>query len=228
MKRRTDMHKYTTALLTVALAFTLLSAPAFAWQAVRSGQKSFKRAWRAYTSLQQDKATMYFKKAATSYAKALAADPPSRTARFASTLTMAGMSFYYAGQLDACINAMHLASSKNKKIWEAYLFTGLSHARQGDKAKTVEFLNRYLESRPSQRILSNSVTQQIENMEADSGSLDDAVTQIEKSTMSQYVDNIIHTNTRSSNPSIERCSGAYWWRKYKAPCSETGYGLNSM
>jgi hypothetical protein len=222
------MHKHTNTLLTLILAFFLFATPAHAWESVRSGQKSFERAWQAFTSLQQDTATMYFKKAATFYEKALSADPPSRTARFASTLTMAGMSFYYAGQQDACINAMGMASGKNGKIWETYLFTGLSHARQGDKIKTIEFLNHYLDSRPSQRILSNSVSRQIESMETDFTSLNEAVTQIEKAITLQYIDNINHTNSRSSNPSIERCSGPYWWRKYKAPCSQTGYGLNSM
>ena len=172
-----------------------------------TGQKNFERAWQAYTSLQPDKADKFFKTAATAYAKALAADPPSRTARFASTLAMAGISFYYAGRYEECIDTMGLAYRKEDRIWEANLFIGLSRARLDDKAKAVKFLNLYLQSTPSQRILSNSIAQQIKVLEADSSPLSDAADQIEKAIPLQFVNNInLNNSPRSSNPATERCS----------------------
>jgi len=222
------MYKKIAILLTLSLTIFLLTPSAFAWRSVRTGQKNFERAWQAYTYLQQDKAVEYFKTSADAYAKALAADPPSRTARFASTLAMAGISFYYAGRYAECIEAMETAHRKEKRIWEANLFIGLSHARLGEKAKAIESLNAYLESLPSQRILSNSVTEQIKDIEGDSTSLADAADHIDKATTSQFVDNInFNHSPRTSNPSIERCSGTYWWRNNRAPCESTGYGLNS-
>ena len=223
------MNKYTTPLLVFIFAFVLFGPPAFAWKEVRTGQRNFERAWQAYTSSQPDKANKFFKVAATAYAEALAADPPSRTARYASTLTMAGISFYYAGRHEECIDAMGLAYKKENKVWEANLFIGLSNARLGDKARAVEFLNLYLQSMPSQRILSSSVTQQLKNLETGSGSLSDSVKQIEKVLPLQFINNTTFNNApRSSNPSFERCGGSFWWRKNKAPCSGSGYGLNSL
>ncbi len=222
------MQKHIATILTFAVVFALLSPSAFARSMTRTGQKNFERAWQAYTSRQQEKAALSFKKASTAYAKALAENPPSRVALFASTLTMAGISFYHSGRFKECIKTMTLAFTKNKKIWETNIFIGLSQARLGDKAKTIEFLTRYLQSMPSQRILSDSVTRPIESINADSVTLIDAADQIDKSMILQFINNINLNNSRSSNPAIERCSGNFWWRRNRSPCTETGYGLNSM
>lgn len=223
------MNKYITPLLTIIVTFMLLAPPAFAWRSVRTGQRTFERAWLAYVSLQQDKADEFFKDAATAFSTALAVDPPSRTSQYASTLTMAGISFYYAGKYEECITTMELAHGKDNKIWEANIFIALSNARLGNKDNALEFLILYLQSMPSQRNLSKAVMQQIEDIETGSRSLEEGIGQIEKALPLQFINNInLNNASRSSNPAIERCGGAYWWRKNRSPCFETGYGLNSM
>lgn len=224
----TFMNRHTKIILLFIVASILFAPPAFAWKSVRVGQKNFERAWERYTMLEPDKANEFFKKSADAFAEALAADPPSKTARFISTLTMAGMSFYFADRYEESIDAMELVQRKEKKIWETNIFIGLAKARLGDETKAVEFLNLYLQSMPSQRVLSNAVTQQLEQLGTKSVTLIDATANIDKALQLQFIENINWNNSRSTNPANERCSGSLWWRKNRAPCSEAGYGLNSM
>lgn len=223
------MQKKVFISLVTILVLGVFVSSAFAWRSVRTGKHNFEKAWLAYANLQDAKAMSYFEQSASAFAEALAVDPPSKTARYVSNLTMAGISFYYAGRYDECIENMTLAHRKEKRIWEANLFIGLSHGRLGNKANAIEFLNLYLQSMPSQRNLSDTVIKQLAALDAGETTLAEALNEVDKATQLQFIHNIsLNFTPRSSNPSTERCSGAYWWRKNSSPCFPTGYGLNSM
>ncbi len=213
------MKKILGVLLGAALVIVLLTPSAQAWRSVRTGQKNFERAWSAFLFKRSDKATEYFGKAADAFGLALAENPPSRTTMFPSNLTMAGISAYYAGRYDQAINALDKAIYKDDTIWEAFLYTALSHARQGDKAKTVEYLERYLKSNPSQPILSNVVQKQLTDLQTDSGPLDGVAPALEEAAFRQFDNNVTFKGRNTSNDAGQ-CNGTFWWRNSKAPCSQ--------
>lgn len=210
------MKKHLTPLLIVIVATTVFASSAFAWRSVRTGQKNFERAWSAYLFKRPDRADKYFTKAANAFGEALAENPPSRTTMFASNLTMAGMSLYYAGRYQEAVDAMDKARSKDRRIWETYLFSALAYASMQDKGEAIKSMEAFLNASPGQPILSNAVQHQLTDLQTDSGTLETAVTVIEKATAQQYENNYTLTNT--PNPA-ERCNGNYWWRYNKAPCA---------
>lgn len=214
------MKKKLLAVVFVVVFAVCFSAPAFAWKNVRIGKWNFEKAWMAYVMLKDDMSTEYFKAAADSFGKALAADPPSRTARFVSNLTMAGISFYMAGRYAECIDAMTMAYRTENSMWEANLYIGLAWARQGNKNKAVTFFKKYLESMPSQRTLSDDVAKQLDEMAQGVTTLNDAASSIAKAAQLQFIRNIsLNFSPHSLSPPQEQCSGAYWWRRNNAPCS---------
>ena len=214
------MKKQIVVFLATALAVVLFASSALAWRSVRTGQKNFERAWSAYLFKQPDKAQGYFVKAADAFAEALAETPPSRTTMFASNLAMAGISLYHAGRYQECIDAMAKAMTKDGRMWEAPLYTALSHARLGEAAKTVESLKAYLKTSPTQAILSEEVNRQLTNLETGSGSLDGAADAVDAAAFDQFSNNETFTGPNASNGN-ERCDGVYWWRNNKSPCSQS-------
>lgn len=216
------MKKHLTIPLIVFVMATLFATSAFAWRSVRTGQKNFERAWSAYLFRRADNAQKYFTKAADAFGSALAEKPPSRTTMFASNLAMAGISFYHAGRYQDCIDAMDKAKRKERKLWEAYLFAALSHARLGDKAQTIESLKAYINTSPTQPILSSEVNRQLTDLETDSGTVGAAADVLDKAAFEQFENNMKFTGRAASNPN-ERCNGNYWWRTNRTPCSEKQY-----
>lgn len=211
------MKKQLTFIITIILTVSLLSSTAFAWRSVRTGQKNFERAWSALHFQRMDRAMEYFSKAAESFGQALAEQPPSRTTMFASNLTMAGMSLYYAGRYQECVDTMDKATSKDKRIWEGYLYKALSLASMEDKEGTIKALTAYIQSSPGQPILSSTVMKQLTDLETDSGSLAEAIPAIENAAVSQFENNY---NLQISPNENNQCSGQYWWRYNKAPCAK--------
>lgn len=204
-------------MLTVIVATLLLASSALAWRSVRTGQKNFERAWSALLFKRMDKANEYFAKAADSFGQALAEQPPSRSTMFPSNLTMAGMSLYYAGRYQECIDAMDKATQKNDRIWEGFLYKGLSFAAMDEKEKVIKNLTAYIKSSPGQYTISNEVEKQLTNLETETGSLQDAITAIQKAAIDQFEDNYTLQSSPNDN---EQCSGMFWWRYNKAPCTE--------
>lgn len=213
------MKKTIGVLLATVLAIVLLIPSAHAWRSVRTGQKNFERAWSAFLFKRSDKAMEYFGKAADAFGLALEENPPSRTTLFPSNLTMSGISAYYAGRYDQVIEALDKAIYKDDTIWEAYLYTALAYARQGDKAKTVEFLERYLKANPSQPILSNAVQKQLTDLQTDSGPLDSVAPALEAAAFRQFSNNVTFSNRDGSNDAGQ-CNGPFWWRNNRAPCNQ--------
>lgn len=211
------MKKVITILLGTVLAVVLFLPPAHAWRSVRTGQKNFERAWSAYLYKRPDKASEYFGKAADAFGLALAENPPSRTTMFASNLTMAGISSYYAGRYDQAIDAMDKAINKDDTIWEAYLYTALSYARKGDKAKAEEFLKRYLKSNASQPILSDAAARQLTDLDTDSGSLEGVAPALEDAAYRQFINNVNFTGRYPATVDGQ-CNSPFWWRNNRAPC----------
>ncbi len=208
---------YLTA-LTSLLVTALLTTSALAWQSTRIGERNFQRAWSAYAYKRPEAAKQYFTAAATSFAEGLAQTPPARSTMFASNLAKAGMSFYYAGRYQESIDTMGKAAKKDDRLWEAFLYSGLSYARLGNKAKTLEQFQTFLKASPAQPLLSSEVSNQMNELEMENGSLADAVAAIEKAALAQTLRNI--NFGQDSNTPIERCSGRYWWRYNKAPCEK--------
>ncbi|WP_419785306.1 tetratricopeptide repeat protein [Pseudodesulfovibrio sp.] len=208
------------------LFVAVVSTPdAHAWRNVRTGKSNFERAWSAFMFKRPEKAKPYFVEAADAFGQALAENPPSRTALFPSNLTMAGISSYYAGRYEQSLAAMQRATDKDDSIWEAYIYSALAQARQGDKAKTVESLKAYIRSNPSQSILSSEVQRQITDLETDSASLEKVITPLEDALSRQFHNNVIFVGPRADNPS-ELCSGPFWWRNNRKPCEHDMYYNN--
>lgn len=164
------MKKTVVILVGLILAVVVLLSQAYAWRSVRTGQKNFERAWSAYLYKRAEKANEYFAKSADAFGLALAENPPSRTTMFTSNLTMAGISSYYAGRYDQAIDAMGKAIYKDDTIWEGFFYTALSYARKGDKAKTLEFMERYMRAHPSQPILSGEIRKQMDALKGERSS----------------------------------------------------------
>lgn len=211
------MKKSIITLLGAVLAVALLVPSAQAWRSVRTGQKAFERAWSAYLFKRQDSADEYFAKAADAFGQALAENPPSRTTMFASNLTMAGMSMYYAGRYDQAIDAMDKAIFKDDLIWEPFIYTALSHARKEGAPETVKFLKRYLKLSPSQPILTGEVRKQLAGLEEGAATPGNAATALEQALLRQYINNL---NFAGRNPSSVNglCESSFWWRNNRAPC----------
>lgn len=212
------MKKQLSIILVVITTITLLASCAFAWRSIRTGQKNFERAWRAYLSQQPEKAADYYVKAADAFGQALAETPPSRSTMFPSNLAMAGMSLYNAGQYEASINAMEMAAKKDKNLWESYLYAGLSQAQLGNASEAVNGLNAYLDAAPAQAILSAEVEKQITALEAGPTRMDSNIAALEKAMLAQSMRNYTFSKRMPPNSSLEHCSGQYWWRYNKAPC----------
>jgi tetratricopeptide (TPR) repeat protein len=214
------MHK---RILTICLiiAATAMFAPtqSWAWVTVRTGQKNFERAWSAYMFRRDERALEYFTKGADAFGASLSEDPQSRTTQFASNLTMAGMSLYYAGRYDQAVPPLEQVMAKDARVWEAPLFSGLSRARQGDKAGAVTFWESYLKTSPSQAIISNEIVRQIAALDAGKTTIDDAASAVERATFDQYDNNITFTGPKADSPQ-NLCGGSYWWRYSKAPCEK--------
>lgn len=213
------MKKQTLIFISLVIVLTMFATSAFAWRSVRTGQKNFERAWSAYLFKRHEKAKEHYIKAANAFGEALAEKPPSRTTMFASNLTLAGMSLYNADRYEETIDAMKKATSKDRRLWEAPLYTALSQAQLGDKAKTIEALHAYIKTSPGQAILSNEVNKQLTDLETDSGTLESAVKKIEAAIFTQFSQNVT-LNGRSAPDENGLCNGRYWWRYNKAPCSE--------
>ena len=217
------MRKMTSILLA---AMMLLTAVIPASASVRGGDREFERAWRIFSARQADRATDYFKGAAEQYGEAMREDPMSRTMRFQSTLIKAGISSYYAGDFDQSIKAMQLAVRKDERIWESDLYTALSYARKGDRENAMLFIGKFMDSMSSQRFITDAVLRQMPGMKAGTISLEDGFADIDRATKAQFVDNILrNSNRRTMQVPGEECSGAFWWRKNAAPCSQ-GYPWN--
>jgi tetratricopeptide (TPR) repeat protein len=213
--------KKTPIILTIALLAAAVLAPctAGAWTSVRTGQKNFERAWSAYVFRRPDMAAKYFARAADAFGAGLAEDPPSRTTMFPSNLTMAGMSLYYAGRYQEVAAPMEKVMAKDDRIWEAPLYAALASARLGDAAGTIRLFKLYLESSPTQSILSGVVKRQLDALETGSPSLADVVAAVEQAAFDQFDANINQSIGRTSNAQDE-CDGIYWWRFNRSPCAE--------
>lgn len=215
------MNKQTLPALILALAAAIALA-ACSTPPIKKADKNFERAWRAYTSLRTDKAYDYFTEAADHYEKALAQDPPSRVAQFPSSRVKAGMAHYFAGRYKLCIESMMAARRTGERIWEADLFTGLAHARLGDRNNAMGNLALFLEGLPPARMLFTVVRSELAALEAGED-LNRSADVLETAIQKQVVDDIRRTTSPNTiMPATERCSGTFWWRRNKQPCSASG------
>ncbi|MUM78667.1 hypothetical protein GKC30_13585 [Pseudodesulfovibrio sp. F-1] len=212
------MKKKQTILLIALLAVALLAPlPAMAWSSVRTGQKNFERAWLAYTFRRFDQASQHFAQAADAFAAGLAETPPSRTTLFASNLTMAGMSLYYAGRYAEVATPMKRVMDREKRVWEAPLYAALAAARLGDKSSTIALLDAYLKTSPGQPILSAEVSRQLDALESGQPPLTQVAQAIEEAAFAQFDGNINRLSDRRESTS-QSCDGNYWWRNNRQPC----------
>ncbi|WP_285906585.1 hypothetical protein [Pseudodesulfovibrio pelocollis] len=213
--------KKTRIILLIALLVGTLLAPAqaTAWTSVRTGQKNFERAWLAYTFRRFDQASQHFAKAADAFGAGLAEDPPSRTTMFASNLTMAGMSLYYAGRHAEVAAPMRKVMDKENRVWEAPLYAALAAARLGDRAATVDLLTRYLKTSPTQPILSAEVRRQLDALDSGAPALAQVADTIEGAAFEQFDNNINLVGSRGGEMR-DYCDGNYWWRSNRQPCLE--------
>lgn len=210
------MNKHTLIPLALALAALLTACDTLA---VKKADKNFERAWLAYTSLRTDKAAEYFSEAARYYEQALNQDPPSRVAKYPSSRIKAGMSNYFAGRYEQCIASMIAARRFGERLWEADLFTGLAHARLGNRDNAEGNFALFLEGRFMMPALNATVRARIAGLKngEDTGRTAEAV---EQAAQAQVVDIIRRTLSPSTvRPASERCDGAFWWRRSKQPCS---------
>lgn len=211
------MNRNIPTILAALLCMALLTG--CATTAVTTGDKNFERAWNAFNFNQMDKADAYFKAAADNYRETTNDDPPARTTRFRSTRLKAGISFYFAGEYEACVKAMKLAVTRKESVWEANLFSGLSYARMDDKDNTIKSLTLFIDDMSSQRVLTNVVIPQLKGIEDGTIQLQAAADAIDKAFHDQISQNINLSRT-PQNTSIpgEHCSRRYWWRYNKKPC----------
>ncbi|BDQ38633.1 hypothetical protein SYK_29930 [Pseudodesulfovibrio nedwellii] len=216
------MHRFTITILTAILLLATV-APAQAWRSIQNGDKNFERAWRTYTTQQTAKSDGYFVRSADAYSDGLKADPPSRTARFPSTLAKAGISFYYAKRYQECVDTMKVTLTRDKRMWEPALYTALSYARLGDSENTIKTLQTFVTSLSSQRIISDAAVLQVKDLEAGTANLDNVADALDAATQKQFIENISRNNSpRDIGLTAERCNGAYWWRRNMAPCHSSG------
>jgi tetratricopeptide (TPR) repeat protein len=204
-------------------AIILLSAamalPALA-DAVNTGDRNFQRAWRMYVTRNNDRALEYFKASAEAYAEALQQDPMNRTMKFQSSLDMAGIAMYFAGQYDLSIKTLDEAQGEKDKIWDAALFTALSQGRKGDKEAALKAFDRFLDANPSQRLITSEMSRVLPGVENGTVKLSDAIDSIERATQQQFVQNVQRYNNRNGMiPATATCDGSYWWRYNSTPCS---------
>ena len=209
-----NRHTIPALILAVAAVLAACSTPP-----VKTADKNFERAWLAYTTLRTDKAYEYFAEAADYYEKALSLDPPSRVAQYPSSRVKAGMSYYFAGRYAQCIESMLASRRAGDRIWEADLFTGLAHARQGDRDNAIGNFALFLEGLPPVRTLFEIVRSQIAALET-GADLDESADLLEKAVQEQVVTDIrVTVSPNTIVPISERCDGTFWWRHNKQPCS---------
>lgn len=213
------MKKYLIILLALCVTTALLTTSALAWRSVRTGQKNFERAWSAYLGKMPERADKYFAKAADAFGEALAETPPSRSTLFPSNLAMGGMSLYHAQRYEKCLSAMKKAAVRDSSMWEAPLYTGLSHARLGNRESAVKSLQDYLDSSPSQALLSAEVGKQMQALDLDEVTLQKVADLIDAAALEQFQSNSKYSS-RNYPSASEDCSGNRWWRRNKAPCSD--------
>lgn len=221
------MKKTTVSLIIACLAVVTLSSSALAWRSVRTGQKNFERAWRASMSMRQDTAAGYYARAADAFSQALAEVPPSRTTMFSSNLTMAGMSFYYAGRYQECVDTMDkvLTEDRSMNVWEAPLYSALASGELGNKKETVKYLNRLIDYQAYQPILMNVVSRVLPELENGSASLASATEAVGKAALQQFLDNTNTPSVKQENQSTH-CSGRFWWRMNKDTCPQEAVSID--
>lgn len=219
------MSKPIILIVSILIVISILATTAFPWRSVRSGQKSFERAWSAYSFNRMDRADEQFAKSADAFGSALAENPPSRTTMFPSNLNMAGIAFYFAGRYDDCIATMEKLLKKDKRSWEAPLYTALSYARLNNQDDTVKQLEKYLDQSPSQPLISNAVNTQLTAMESGQVQMDNVADALEKGLHDQYENNIQFVGRTVSRES-ERCDAPYWWRNHRKPCENQVIKIN--
>lgn len=213
------MRKMLFLIAAVLTAAALYSADSHAWISARTGQRNFERAWSAFMSKQPDTAMEYFAKSADAYGLALDENPPSRTTTFPSSLTMAGISGYYAGRNGQVLEAMSQALDKDDSIWEAYIYTALAYARMNDKAHAEEFLEKYIKSNPAQPILSSEVQRQRSVLD-DGAAVAGIVPPLESALFDQFHNNVLFVGRKADDPG-GMCSGPFWWRNNRQPCDKS-------
>jgi len=210
-----------------AALFCAATLCACAPTSVTSGDKNFERAWNAFAFNQKDKADAYFAVAADNYMATTREDPPSRTTRFPSTRVKAGIAFYYAGKYSACIKSMETAVRRNSKVWEVALFSGLAYARMGDKKNAIVSLNAFLDSLSSERVLTAAVIPQLKGLEDGTIEPQAAADVIETAFHAQVTNNIsLNRTPQSSGDLTEHCSGTYWWRQNRQPCTSRNLDMD--
>lgn len=219
------MKKPVIFIVAILIVVSILATTAFPWRSIRSAQKGFERAWSAYSFNRIDGAKEHFAKAADSFASALAENPPSRTTMFPSNLNMAGISFYFSGRYQDCIDTMKILLKKDKQSWEAPLYSALSYARMNEQADALKQFEFYLDQSPSQPIISNAVKEQITALENTKPQMDGVADTIENALKDQYESNL-HLVGRTVSNENEKCDGAFWWRYNRRPCENQVIKMN--
>ena len=211
-----NRHSLSTLILALAAVVTLAACTT---PPVKTADKNFERAWLAYTTLRTDTAYEYFAEAADFYEKALSEDPPSRVAQHPSSRVKAGMAYYFAGRYGQCIESMLASRRTGERIWEADIFTGLAHARLGDRDNAIGNFALFLEGLPPVRTLFEVVRAQVAALET-GANLDENADLLEKAIQKQVIADIRTTvSPNTIMPVTERCNGTFWWRHNKQPCS---------
>lgn len=213
-------HRHILPFLILAF-FSVTALAACSTPPIKKADKNFERAWLAFTSLRTDKAIDYFEEAAAYYEEAISQD--SRVADYPSSRVKAGMALYFAGRYEQCIDSMAASHHANERIWEADLFTGLAYARLGDAEHALKNLTLFMDGRPSPRQLFEAVKEQASALDEGGASLDHAADTLEKAMQNQMIAIIKTTlSTSTVKPDTEKCSGPFWWRRNKQPCSTAG------
>jgi tetratricopeptide (TPR) repeat protein len=201
------------AFITVAL----LALPSLALSPNRIGESNFERGWRRLMHDNREEAVEAFAVGAQAYSEALAEQPRARYTNFLSNLAKAGMSFYYAGRFEEAADVLAEVYEPNSKLWESAIYSAMSYAYLGDKAKTIEWLERFHAMYSDAQILSNVAHRQLVGLVSGDVSTDAAADALDKAVFRQSRYNVSNMGQAQAFGS-DSCSGAYWWRYAYRPC----------
>lgn len=210
------------SIFAVALFAVLLFAlPSEAVSPLRKGQKGFERGWNLLSYTNRDAAVEEFAGGADGFAEALAENPRSRATNFDSNIARAGMTFYFAGRYQEAVDVLTEAYDPNSRAWETALYTAMSYAAMGNAAKTKEWLEKFLDMHSGERYIANEAVDQLEAMENGSVSMESVAAAMDASVMDQIRNNVRTISRKTAFPG-EGCSGTYWWRNARTPCTRRG------
>lgn len=212
------MRLVTHHMLCVLAAVLLLASQGQTAPYLAVGQKNFERGRRAELNGQPG-AQEFFIKAADAFRALFAERNAKGQSRFASELTMSGISLFKASLLEESAQTLEQVLDQNHDNYEAAVYASMARARLGQTDRTLALLERYPMS-ASQRRFTDNLHDIQGRLKLGRITPQAASAELETAQKDQDRWNLSHS-LGMGIPFQDKCSGSYWWRYADAPCEPT-------